>query len=339
MRYLSPASLLDSPLPNPPDQKWLLLQRKKLLTNMELGTDGTLTIKNRSHSKNDILDYFETLQNDTILHYHQVIGNDKVLVDFLEDGQLPNEASFARSSLYDDVLFIHWISPYFYSSFTEYCKTCLENCDEDGLRTMFRNPLLLTEYDKERAWIQIGQILEKNIELMRRYYEKATQKKTAPKVADTSLLINDHLTQTILQLPQTPFSRLRDEYAFSAMQLSIQLFNKRYWKRNLAESWIENAKILTASQPMHNQVVYKIAEFRRIREKRGAPAPINVRVAVVVAIFLIRLIAAGGTCSLSHASTRVYTLNDHKDTTTVCATYPPPGSSTANSLQPSIAKP
>jgi len=307
MRYLSPASLLSSPLPNPPDPKSLLLQRKKLLTDMELETEGTLKIKNRSLSKSDILDYFDTLQNETILHYHQAIGNDKLLVDFLEDGLLPTEASFARSNLYDDVLFLQWISPYFYISFTQYCKTCLENCDEDGLRTILRNPLLLTEYDRERAWIQIAQILEKNIELMRRYYEKAKQKNAAPNVVDTSRLINDHLTQTILQLPQTPFSRLRDEYAFSAMQLSIQLFNKKKWKRDLAGSWIDNAKTLTASQPMHNQVVNKIAEFKRIREKRGNA--IGIRVAIGAAIVLLRMITADGGCNSSHGSSRVYTLN------------------------------
>jgi hypothetical protein len=337
MRYLSPASLLDSPLPNPPDSKWLLLQRKKLLTELELGTDGTVTIKNRSLSKSDILDYFDTLQNDTALHYHQAIGNDKLLVDFLEDGLLPTEASFARSSLYDDISFIQWISPYFYTSFTEYCKTCLENCDEDGLRTILRNPLLLTEYDKERAWIQIGQILEKNIELLHRYEEKAKKKNAAPNVADTSRLINDRLTKTILQLPQTPFSRLRDQYAFSAMQVSIWLFNKNKWKRDLAQSWIDNAKALTVSQAMHNQVVNKIAEMKSIREKRTKS--IGIRAGIILVIVILRMITADGGCNSSQGSTRVYTLNNHKDTTTVCATYPPPGSSTATSLQPPIARP
>ena len=334
MRYLSPASLPDSPLINPSDKKSFQLQKKKLLAELELSATGEITINDRTLSKNDILQFFETLEDETILRYHEAVSKDKTLTAFLENSRLPDDASFAQSSLYDDPGFLQWISPYFYTAFTEYAKYCLQNNDEYGLRNLLRNRLLLLEYDRERAWFEIGQVLENNLARLEKYQEEANRKNRKPDIAGVSALASDTLTRMILQLPKDQFSRVRDNYAFTVMQLSILLFNKARFKRDLAASWLYNAKTLAASESRHNQVVAKGYEMDNIRKK--GERNLGIRAVVVITIVILRVITSTAGCN-SHGttSTRVYT----KLIKTPCATCPLPGSSTANFPRVSTPKP
>ena len=306
MRYLSPVSLPGISLVDLTDKKSLQLQKKKLLTELELNADGQLRINDRTLSKNDILQYFDTLEDDTILHYHEAISNDKTLVSFLENSRLPADASFTPSSFYGDAGFIQWISPYFYTAFVEYAKYCLQNRDEQGLKNLRRNFQLLTDYDRERAWIEIGQVLENNVALLEKYQEQANRKKDKPDIKGVSPLVSDTVTRMILLLPKLPLSRVRDRYAFITMQLSILLFNNGRSKRDLAGSWLYTAKTLAASETTYNQVVAKGQEMDNIRKK--GQRNLGIRAAIVIGIMLLRMITSAGACNASRSSsTRVYT--------------------------------
>ena len=334
MRYLSPASLPDSPLINLSDKKSLQLQKKKLLAELELNATGEIKINDRTLSKNDILQYFETLEDETILRYHETVSKDKPLTAFLENSRLPDDASFAQSSLYGDPGFLQWISPYFYTAFTEYVKYCLQNNDESGLRNLLQNPLLLIDYDRERAWIEIGQVLENNIARLDGYQEQANRKKRKPDIAGVSALTSDTLTRMILLLPKDQFARVRDNYSFTVMQLSILLFNRGRFKRDLAASWLYTAKTLAVSESRYNQVVAKGFEMDGIRKK--GERNLGVRAIIVISIVVLRMITSNAGCNSSGTtSTRVYT----KLTKTPCATCPLPGSSTASFPRVSTQKP
>src|SRR5580658_5833786 len=115
MRYLSPTLLFGEVLPSPLDKKTVQRERKKWLAELELSGGESLELKGHSFSKSEIIEYFETLQQETIAAWHVAIANDPVLLSFLEDGVMDKGTSFKDAPLYDDPSFLAWISPYFYA--------------------------------------------------------------------------------------------------------------------------------------------------------------------------------------------------------------------------------
>jgi len=316
MRYLSPASLPDSSLINPADKKALALQRRKLLAELELSADGHLYIKNRAFSKSDILEYFETLQDETILHYHGEVSKDRILVEFLEEGRLPADEVFSQAERYDDVHFLQWISPYFYTAFTAHVTECLQAANEDGLQALLQNRLLLTDYDRERAWVQIGQLIENNISLLDHYHEQVEHNEAVLSLTDIYHLVTGPYIRMILLLPKDPFAGLRDKYAIAIMQVTIYFFNKLKSNRDIFMKWMENAALLAVSEGVAAAVTGKIAEMEKIRKKSRA---VLIRTAVFVSIILLKLLINqhwGSSTNNIPKFTRFNYING-KDTTTI----------------------
>src|SRR5580658_8316474 len=118
MRYISPVTLFGKAFQPPLDPKTIQRERKKWLAELELSPDGRLQLKHRRVDKNELLEYFETLENPTTVDYHEVVSKDDSLAEFLESQRLPAGARFASFREYDDPGFLQWISPYYYAAFT-----------------------------------------------------------------------------------------------------------------------------------------------------------------------------------------------------------------------------
>jgi len=287
MRYLSPTSLPDSPPLDPPDKKALMLQRRKLLAELELSANGTLLLKDRPFTRNDILEYFETLQDDTILQYHAALGKDEVLLAFLEEDTLGEDAHFAPATIYDDPGFISWISPYFYTALVAFVTDCLRDIDEIGLKALLRNRLLLTGYDEEQAWFHIAQGLESTVSRLEALHQQAEQDNTVPPPADILPLVDDDRIQLIVLLPEAPFAGVRDRYAVALMQVAILVFNKKKESRDTAQKWLENAQILASSKHLAAEVMDKLREVEKIRKKPDAGL---IRAVVIMGIIILKFV-------------------------------------------------
>jgi len=316
MRYLSPTSLPDRPSINPPDKKALQLQRRKLLTELELSADGYCVINDRPFSKNDLLEYFETLQEDTILYYHAEVSKDEVLTGFLEQGQLLEDASFLDSDLYTNPEFLQWISPYFHTAFTQYVAECLQNIDETGLHTILRNHLLMTDYDREQAWILIGQSVENRISRLEDLLEPDRQPKPVPTLADLFPEGAHQFIRMIVALPEGPFTGLRNKYAAYLMQGCILVFNKEKDQRDLILGWMEYIKRLAVSEELVRDVEEKIAEMERLRRKSDSGMT---RVAIFIGIILLKFLLFNSHSPSSYDPPKFtkFTYVNGKDTTTV----------------------
>jgi len=311
MRYLSPASLPDGSQFNPSDKKSLQLQKKKLLAEIELSTEGELRINDQTFSKNDILAYFDSLEDENIISYHEAIGKDKTLVRFLETGRLTDRTAFAQATLYSDARFLQWISPYFYIVFTGFVYRCLENTDIVGLETILQNPLLLTDQDRENAWLKIGQMLEDNIDQLDHYHEQDKKKPTLS-VDDLDVLITKPLTRMILLFPETPFSGIRDKYAFAIMQVCIYTYNNDKAHRKHIDPWMENAKALAASERMADELASKHQEIKKLREKSRQSTLF--RGAFLLIFILVKFIPGSNYPSPSNSQPPITTFSFHADT-------------------------
>ncbi len=269
MRYLSPRLLFGDALPSPLDRKTVQRERKKWLAELELSGGELLELKGHSFSKSELIDYFETLQQESIAAWHVAIADDPVLLTFLEDGIMDKGTSFKDASLYEDPSFLAWISPYFYTSFTQFAADCFEHTDETSMQAILANSLLMTEADKERAWTFISNILTRNIALFDHYHGKVHKGASWSIPIDTVVPYLGHgYIQVIEALPYSKFAPLKDAYAFSMQHPSIALFNRDPDKRDLTIAWMTDARNLAVSRDISTQIDEKLGELTRLAQKR-----------------------------------------------------------------------
>ncbi len=266
MRYVSPVVFFDGNLPHPFDKKAILLQRKKLLAELELNGD-TLDIKGIKWSKNDILQYFEELQDETLLFWHEAITADTNLLTFLEEYR--PAAHFASNPLYKDPNFIAWVSPWFQTAFTHVLQDCLSQDNVDGLKALLAQPVLMTSADNSKAWLTGIKMLEHSLALLQHYLEKKNNLPWDPNLKRITFLLSASYIAMIRLLPNTYNGFIKDKYAFTMMQVSIKVFNRHTRHRKLALSWIDNAYELAISAELKNELEFKQLEMQRIEKHRS----------------------------------------------------------------------
>lgn len=274
MRYIPPAQLFGDAFRPPFDKKAVQRERKKLLAELELIGGEALELNGHRLSRNEIIDYFDELQLDTIALYHAAIAEDETLLGFLRDGRIDEGTFFEVGGIYFDDGFITWLSPYFYTAFTEAVMECLGNREEIAMKTILKNRLLMTDEDKERAWLFIAGILNRNIALFDAFHGKGRQFMQLPMPFDRITDFVSHgYTRVIDQLPDSRFRQLKDAYAFSMQHPAIAAFNRNGKYRGASINWIEDAKYLAVSPEIKARIGEKLKELEGLqtRTKKGRP--------------------------------------------------------------------
>jgi hypothetical protein len=273
MRYLSPAFLFGEALQPPFDPKVIQRERKRLLADLELNGSDMLEVKGQVMTKNEIIDFFDALQNEAFAAYHAAVCEDAVLLRFLQDGELTWRNRFKDAGIYKDYGFMEWLSPFFFSAFTDFVTRCFETTDTIRMKAILENRLLMTNPDKERAWEFIVGILTKNISLFDHYRGRAQKHSPAPMPIEKVIDFLGHgYIGVIRELPDSRFAQLKDSYAFSIQHPAIATFNRDPKNRTLAVTWVEDAKDLAVSPDVKARVQNKLEELRGIlsRQKKKA---------------------------------------------------------------------
>ncbi|MCU0352224.1 MAG: hypothetical protein MUD08_00575 [Cytophagales bacterium] len=233
--YVSPFRLLDvSSLASDgglTDKKDLSKTKKKLLAEIELSDTQTVRVGSNQFSKNDILQFFDTIEDIDNLTYHQAIYQDKALLDFLENGNLDPKSHFSNSTLYQDADFGRFLSPYFAKSLgflfqksvrrktvhaTDYlvCKNLFENAEKMHSDTL------------EQAYVDVTQHLAKRITKLRAIHQDTKEKAS---VGDCKQEVLDacsfYLICTLNALPNY-FLSLRDDYGRALLNIAAETWNK-----------------------------------------------------------------------------------------------------------------
>jgi hypothetical protein len=266
MHYLSPATLFGPTFRPPFDIKTIQRERKKLLAELELSGGEVLNHNGQQFTKNELLGYFEELEQENIAYYHSLVNEDAVLVQFLEKKSIVPGARFKEG--YNDPAFITWLSPYFYSAFTAFVAKCFDHPDAAAMRALLDNQLPITGRDKERAWLLIGNILEKNIALFDHYRGRGQKKSPKPMPIKRVLhFLGYAYVQVIKQLPDSQFSGHKDNYAHNMQHPAIATFNRDPHNRSIAVIWVETALDLASSPSVKKRIQEKLSELTRIQKK------------------------------------------------------------------------
>lgn len=302
MQYLSPASLSGEPIVTPLDKKAIQLERKKLFAELELSGETTIEMNGRSFTKNDIIQYYEDLLKEDGLMYHSVVAEDPILLVFLETAFIGRKENFLKNPVYDEGAFINWISPYFCHAFITYMNACFLDPDEDGLTSLLKNKLLMTQADTEKGWQAVMKIVMGSISTIEEYY-KASGAVTLSKVKD---LMEFRYIRLVQLLPSSRFSTVKDKYAISILQACVYTFNRNRQTGNYVSTWLENAQLLAASEDVKEQIGKKREELEAVLiPQQGGPvtggrpaasSETNPWAIIKLVIFLVLLLARMATC-------------------------------------------
>ncbi len=315
MQYISPLSLTGTLEDSALDKKSLLLAKKKMLAELELTGNDSVTVNGRELTKNDILVFFDTLQQSTDLTYHVAIANDPVLLNFLEKNELQFGDWFKKEEMYKDPAFLEWISPYYYESFTRLGYNSLTILDENVWITLFANPILLTSYYQDQAW----DYFEKELLVDMGRLEEAEKAEEEIDENLVSLLCDIRYVKMMRKLPAERFSNFWDHYAYIMMNAAVRIFMKGM--RNMALVYIDNAMTLVYSQDVKDAVAKKEAEMKLVigRTAGGSSSDggtsnwSTIRIIITVLIIVIK----AATCaSNSHSAPLVNKLQVYITDTT-----------------------
>lgn len=266
MQYLSPAAVLGESLSGTLDKKAIQLGRKKLFADLELSGGTTIELQGKSFTKHDIIQYLESLLKEDALNYHSAVNQDQVLLGFLENADIGRKERFRDDPLYDQELFIQWVSPYFHNSFTAFMSECFLHPDEDKMIALLSNKLLMTSRLLELSWDTVTRIILNDLATLEQFVElrRGGQAAEAPSLHVVGGLMEYSYVRMIILLPPNRFSSLRDEFALQMQNACIEIFNKYVNYRSSVRTWMDNAVLLASSQEVKNILGDKLAEMENI---------------------------------------------------------------------------
>jgi len=249
MQYISPFHFVELPPTGAIDRKDISLARKKMLAELELNDGKGIEINGKEVSKNDIVLFFDELQQSSQLSWHIAIYRDKVLLGFLEQGILEEKDRFAQNLLYTDEDFIVWISPYYANAFVPFFNNCFQLHLDKKAGTLLNNPLLMNSYYRETTWDNIAKNMEPGIDRLRSIAQKRL---VMDDLTELSRLCDFRRLKMLSQLPAERFCAVRDEMAFAMMHTCIKIFN--YINKKWAVTNIRNAGHLAVSEDLKDQI-------------------------------------------------------------------------------------
>jgi len=266
MNYLNPLLIFGNNYSL--DSKTLQRERKRLMAELELSGGDALILNGRSFTRNELIGYFEELQQENTAAWHQAIAEDPILLRFLQEATIKAGARFKNADLYDDPAFIAWVTPYFQTAFNNLVTDAFQRRDESGVRALLDNRPLVTPEGQEQCWLFVTGILEKNIALFDNYHGRG-QKNAAPimPINEIFAFLSHGYLEVIKQLPDSRFARLKDRYAFSIQHPAIAAFNRDENYRAATIYWLEDAWNLAVSPDIKARIRVKGNELNNILQR------------------------------------------------------------------------
>jgi hypothetical protein len=297
------------------DRRALAVQKKKLLAEIELSDRKTVEINGAELNKNDILNLFDKLANTTDLQFHQAIANDEALSHFLAEGYFDSKEQFADNELYDDPLFIHFISPYYEEVFTNAVLKSFYDEDVLTMQMLWANPMLMDGDHRENSYRRINRYLyeQKNKLLLLKEQSIADKKATSWEFE------RYYSIQLIALLNQLPFEfqQFVDDYALELINTGVGI---QHINLKLAVQMLESVRQLQCDEFIQEQneeryqIMYNNLHHRVKTSSRGG---YNWWHIVWVVFILFRIIFSVSKCNerspnLNSFST-IETISRHND--------------------------
>lgn len=252
--------------------------KRKLFADIDLSDNGHLDYKGLSLTKTDCEKVIDELENTNALEFYSHLVSNKLLNEFLVNGNERLFESFKQESIYKLPEFVKFISPYFSPKFDRAILKAFTDEDVERLRNILRTQVLISTADLNLAFkglsIEIQNRLQK-VDAITKDIKNEESDYSDEDIDEVIDLIKDLFPKELLnQLPpyfQSQINKIAASINF--LQLAIwNEFGNSHVALNLLEHLLE-LNIESVSKPtfQKNYEIVKRKHIDQLEQEKFAP--------------------------------------------------------------------
>ena len=252
--------------------------KRKLFADIDLSDNGHLDYKGLSLTKTDCEKVIDELENTNALEFYSHLVCNKLLNEFLVNGNERLFESFKQESIYKLPEFVTFISPYFSPKFDRAILKAFTGEDVERLRNILRTQVLISTADLNLAFkglsIEIQNRLQK-VDAITKDIKNEKSDYSDENINEVIDLVKDLFPKELLnQLPpyfQSQINKIAASINF--LQLAIwNEFGNSHVALNLLEHLLE-LNIESVSKPtfQKNYEIVKRKHIDQLEQEKFAP--------------------------------------------------------------------
>lgn len=252
--------------------------KRKLFADIDLSDNGHLDYKGLTLTKTDCEKVIDELENTNALEFYSHLVSNKLLNEFLVNGNERLFESFKQESIYKLPEFVKFISPYFSPKFDRAILKAFTDEDVERLRNILRTQVLISTADLNLAFkglsIEIQNRLQK-VDAITKDIKNEESDYSDEDIDEVIDLIKDLFPKELLnQLPpyfQSQINKIAASINF--LQLAIwNEFGNSHVALNLLEHLLE-LNIESVSKPtfQKNYEIVKRKHIDQLEQEKFAP--------------------------------------------------------------------
>ncbi len=252
--------------------------KRKLFADIDLSDNGHLDYKGLSLTKTDCEKVIDELENTNALEFYSHLVSNKLLNEFLVNGNERLFESFKQESIYKLPEFVKFISPYFSPKFDRAILKAFTDEDVERLRNILRTQVLISTADLNLAFkglsIEIQNRLQK-VDAITKDIKNEESDYSDEDIDEVIDLVKDLFPIELLnQLPpyfQSQINKIAASINF--LQLAIwNEFGNSHVALNLLEHLLE-LNIESVSKPtfQKNYEIVKRKHIDQLEQEKFAP--------------------------------------------------------------------
>jgi len=252
--------------------------KRKLFADIDLSDNGHLDYKGLSLSKTDCEKVIDELENTNALEFYSHLVSNKLLNDFLVNGNERLFESFKQESIYKLPEFVKFISPYFSPKFDKAILKAFTDENDERIRKILRTQVLISTTDLNLAFkglsIEIQNRLQK-VDVITKEIKNEESDYSDEDIDDVIDLVKDLFpTELLNQLPpyfQSQINKIAASINF--LQLAIwNEFNTTFVSLQLLV-YLLDLNIESVSKPtfQKNYDIVKKKHDERVEQEKNAP--------------------------------------------------------------------
>lgn len=252
--------------------------KRKLFADIDLSDNGHLDYKGLSLTKTDCEKVIDELENTNALEFYSHLVSNKLLNEFLVNGNERLFESFKQESIYKLPEFVKFISPYFSPKFDRAILKAFTDKDVERLRNILRTQVLISTADLNLAFkglsIEIQNRLQK-VDAITKDIKNEESDYSDEDIDEVIDLVKDLFPKELLnQLPpyfQSQINKIAASINF--LQLAIwNEFGNSHVALNLLEHLLE-LNIESVSKPtfQKNYEIVKRKHIDQLEQEKFAP--------------------------------------------------------------------
>ncbi len=252
--------------------------KRKLIADIELSDNGLLEYKGQQLTKSDCEQAINELGNPLILDFYIQINNNKLLNEFLVNGNEKIFESFSFESIYLLPEFVNFISPFFADKFDKAFLKSFQDKDIIKINLILKTEKLIKPEDLTIAYKSISHLLNEHIQTFDRIRDRIKNEEENYSEQDLdsiSQYVFKNIPFELLNTLPIYFQSQLNKIATSINYLQIAIWNG-YDITAISYDllkYILELNIESVSKPTYlkNFEIVKKKHFERIENEKNAP--------------------------------------------------------------------